>query len=393
MMNVDSFYRRTWVEISLDALAHNVKAFRHLLPEKIELMAVVKADGYGHGATEVAREALACGVSYLAVAFLDEAIELRRNGIMAPILVLGFTSEEGFQLALEHEVTLNVYRMDNLLKLAALIAGTHHKAKIHIKLDTGMGRLGLPNQEDVIALIEQALQLQGIEVEGLFTHFATADEADKSYSRAQFERFDRVVKYFAGKKIAFPYLHTGNSAAAINLPGLTYNMVRLGISMYGFYPSEEVGREKINLQPVMSFKTTIVMLKEVPKGTGISYGVIYHTQAEEEHIATLPVGYADGYSRMLTGRIQVLIGGQRVPVVGKICMDQCMVNVTGLAEVELDDEVVLFGRQGNEVILADELAQVLGTIHYEIVCMISRRVPRVYLRHGEVIKVVNYLQV
>ncbi|MDB5052846.1 MAG: alanine racemase [Bacilli bacterium] len=388
---MDSFYRPTWVEISLDALRHNLLSFRRLIPANIEIMAVVKADAYGHGAVEVAKEVMACGATYLAVAFLDEALELRRAGISSPILVLGYTSQRDIPLALEYDVTLNVYNED-VLEALAEIGSVQHPLKIHIKLDTGMGRLGSHDEHEAIAFIERALQLPNVIVEGLLTHYACADEADKTYTLEQYRRFERVVDYFAKKNVNFKYVHAGNSATAIDTPELTYNMVRLGISMYGLYPSEEVHKERIELQPVMSLKTGIVMLKNVPRGTGISYGSIYHTQQENETIATLPIGYADGFSRMLTGKANALVQGRSVPIVGTICMDQCMINVTGLNQLALEEEVVLFGRQGEAVISADELASQLGTINYEITCMISHRVPRVYMREGQVYNIVNLLQ-
>jgi alanine racemase len=388
---VDSFYRPTWVEISLDALQHNFHSFRRLIPADMEIMAVVKADAYGHGAVAVAQEVMENGAAYLAVAFLDEALELRRAGISAPILVLGYTSEQGLPLAIEYNITLNVYQR-NILKALAALSSAARPVNIHIKLDTGMGRLGLHNEAEAISFIEEALALPHVNVEGIFTHYACADEADKTYTIMQHERFDAVVRYFAEKKVGFRYIHAGNSATAIDSPELTYNMVRLGISMYGLYPSEEVHKERIDLQPVMSLKTGVVMLKELPKGSGISYGSIYHTELESERIATLPVGYADGFSRMLTGKAQALIHGQKVPIVGTICMDQCMINVSSVDEVQLEDEVVLLGRQGESVITADELSVQLGTINYEITCMISHRVPRVYMREGKLFHTVNLLQ-
>jgi alanine racemase len=357
----------------------------------MEIMAVVKADAYGHGAITVAKEVIEHGATYLAVAFLDEALELRRAGITAPILVLGYTSEQGLDLAIEYDITLNVYQLNILHALAAL-SSAERPVNIHIKLDTGMGRLGLHNEGEAIAFIDEALALPHIHVEGLFTHYACADETDKAYTQNQHQRFDRVVQYFADKNVGFKYIHAGNSATAIDTPELTYNMVRLGISMYGLFPSEEVMKQRIFLEPVMSLKTGVVMIKKMNKGSGISYGSIYRTQLESEQIATLPIGYADGFSRMLTGKAQVLIHGQKVPVVGTICMDQCMINVTDVDQVQLEDEVVLFGRQGEAVITADELAAQLGTINYEITCMISHRVPRVYKSKGKLIQTVNLLQ-
>jgi alanine racemase len=388
---VDSFFRPTRVEISLDALRHNLNAFRQVLPDSMRMMAVVKANAYGHGAVEIAEEAVAGGAHCLGVAFLDEAIELRKAGIAAPILVLGYTPPEGIGVAVQHDIAITAYS-DNMLEALQTLhsSGSGPRLKVHVKIDTGMGRLGLHEEQAAIAYIEKALKLPGVLVEGLYTHYACADETDKTYTYDQHRRFDRIVRYFMDKGVCFDHLHAGNSATAIDLPELSYNMIRLGISMYGLYPSAEVNRTKVELQPVMSFITGIVMLKRVPPNSGISYGKIYVTEGEED-IATLPVGYADGYTRMLTSKAEVLVRGRKVPVVGKICMDQCMINVTGLADVAVGDEVILFGKQGDRHIFADDLASALGTINYEITCMISNRVPRVYMRNAKVKKIVNHL--
>lgn len=391
---MDAFYRPTWVEISLDALRSNIEGFQKVLPAGMKQMAVVKADAYGHGAVEVSKEVLAAGVDYLGVAFFDEALELRNAGITAPILVLGYTPPEGVDRARELDVTIAVYSRDVLEELCSQgkkeEQGRQKKLKIHIKLDTGMGRLGLHTEEDAIPFIEQALTLSNVEVEGLFTHYASADEVDKSYTMEQYRRFERIVSYFTDKGTQFSYIHAGNSAAAIDLPGLTYSMVRLGISMYGLYPSEDVDQSKIELKPVLSLKTGIVHLKTLPPGAGVSYGTIYHTNGEEQ-IGTLPIGYADGYSRMLSGKAEVLVRGKRVPIVGRICMDQCMINVSDVPDVGALDEVVLIGEQGGERITVEDVARQLGTINYEIICMISHRVARVYVRSGERVDAINPL--
>ncbi|WP_040950516.1 alanine racemase [Gorillibacterium massiliense] len=388
---MDSFYRQTRIEVSLDALKHNLQEFRRVLPDSVGMMAIVKADAYRHGSVEISKEALACGASYLGTAFLDEALELRRAGIDGPILVLGYTPVEGIAKAREYGITLNVYSEEILEALAEYREG-EPLVKIHIKIDSGMGRLGLYEEEQAISFIDRALSLPGVEVEGLFTHYACADEADKTSVREQYRRFSRIVEHYRTKGVHFPYLHAGNSAAAIDTPELSYNMVRLGISMYGLYPSDEVDQEIVQLQPVMSLKTGISMLKTLPAGSGISYGHKYFTSRDEEKIATLPIGYADGYSRLLTGKAYALVRGQKVPVIGTICMDQCMIDVTDVPEIGLEDEVVMFGSQGEETISADDIARELGTINYEILCMISHRVPRVYIRGGEVVKTINLLQ-
>lgn len=387
---MDVFYRPTRVEVSLDALRHNLGAFRRALPPQMKIMAVVKANAYGHGAVEVSREAVACGAAALGVAFLDEAIELRQAGISADILVLGYTPPEGIRLARRHGITLTVFDREMLDALGREAPGPGEPVRIQIKVDTGMGRIGLHDEAEAIRFIEDALRLPQVRVEGLFTHYAAADESDKAYTYGQHERFRRVVEHFRARGIDFPYLHAGNSATAIDLPELSYNLVRMGISMYGLYPSEEVNRTRISLRPMLSWKTGVVMVKTLPPGSGISYGVTYRTQGAER-IATLPVGYADGFIRRLAGEANVLVRGRRAPITGRICMDQCMVRVDHIPDAALHDEVVLIGEQGGERVTADELAQALGTINYEIPCMISHRVPRLYVRGGQVVKTVNPL--
>jgi alanine racemase len=391
---VDSFYRPTYVEVSLDALHHNIMAFRQALPGEMAIMAVVKADAYGHGAVEVAKQAISSGADYLAVAFLDEALELRQAGIDAPILALGYTPPEGLELARRHRITITAYSQDVLEAMERLSLGPASQSQpdlqVHVKLDTGMGRIGLHREEEAIRFIERILALPGVRLEGLFTHYANADERDKSYTLEQHRKFTRVVRHFAERGIAFRYVHAGNSAAAIDTPELACNMVRLGIGMYGLYPSDEVNRRKIELQPVLSLKTGIVHLKTLPPNSGVSYGTIYHTQADEV-IATLPIGYADGFSRLLTHKAEALVRGRRVPIVGRICMDQCMANVSAVPDARQGDEVVLIGRQGGETITAEDVARQLGTINYEVICMISHRVPRVYVREGKPVQKINPL--
>lgn len=352
-------------------------------------MAVVKADAYGHGAVEVAKQATASGADYLAVAFLDEALELRQAGIEAPILALGYTPPEGLEQARRHRVTISVFS-EEVLQAMGRLSPQGEPLQVHVKIDTGMGRIGLHNEAEAIAFIDKALTLPNVQVEGIFTHYANADEPDKTYTLEQHRKFMRVVRHFEQKGTPFRYIHAGNSATAIDTPELTCNMVRLGISMYGLYPSEEVARERIELKPVLSLKTGIVHLKTLPPNSGVSYGTIYHTQGDEA-IATLPIGYADGFSRLLTNQAHALIRGKRVPIVGRICMDQCMTNVTDVPDAEKGDEVVLIGEQGGERISAEEVAAQLGTINYEVTCMISHRVPRVYVRQGEPVQKINPL--
>ncbi|KIL35756.1 alanine racemase [Cohnella kolymensis] len=393
---MDCYYRPTVAEISLDALGRNIGAFRERLAAGTKLLASVKANAYGHGAAEVARHAVACGADYLGVAFLDEALELRKAGIQAPILVLGYTPPEGFPVAREHNITLTLYR-DEMLDAARSLPETGKKLKAHIKIDSGMGRLGLLPGQQAEGFLERAFAIGQLEVEGLFTHFAKADELDKQYTMMQAERFSTVVDYVRRSGMPVSIVHSGNSAAGIDLPGHVGEMLRLGISMYGLYPSSEVGTQAIQLEPVLSLKTKIVHVKNVKAGEGISYGCRYFTTGLET-IGTLPIGYADGFSRMLTGKAEALLRGVRVPVVGTICMDQCMIRagdarLEGEPPIEPGEEVVLIGRQGNEFISAEELAAKLGTINYELICMIASRVPRIYQSNGNVAAVTNALLV
>jgi alanine racemase len=387
---LNTFHRPTWAEISLDALAHNINEFRSkALPSGKLIMAVVKANAYGHGAVQIAEEAVRSGVDYLGVAFLDEAIQLRQAGIEAPILVLGYTDVLSIELARQYDVTLTVFSEEMLEALAS--SRETAPLNIHIKLDTGMGRIGVRGKQEAIAFIEKAMAIPSVHVQGLFTHYACADEKDKSFTIEQYRKFEAVVNYFAGVGVGFTHLHAGNSAAGIDTPDMVSTMLRLGISLYGMYPSDEVNKERVDLRPVMSYKTKIIMLKTLPKNATVSYGATYRTSAEEK-VATLPVGYGDGYTRLLTGQAYVLVRGHKVPVVGKICMDQCIINVSDIPDVAVGDEVVLFGVQGTESISTDELARTLGTINYEMTCMVSCRVPRVYIRDdGQVVNVVNLL--
>lgn len=386
-------YRPTEAEISLDALKANYTAFRRYLPEGIKLMGCVKGNAYGHGAVEVARELERLGADYVSVAFLDEALQLRQAGLKVPILVLGHTSPEYLALAMENEVDVTLFTREGLEAARRLPSDSGRRLNVHVKVDSGMGRIGLL-PEAAPDYIAELAEIPGVRLTGLFTHFAKADEQDKSYTLEQYRRFTGVVEAIRDRGIDIPIIHTGNSATAIDTPGLTYDMVRVGVSLYGLYPSDEVNRKRVALDPVMTLKTNIVYVKTLPTEWGVSYGTRYFAEAGER-IATLPIGYADGYSRMLSGKAQVLIRGRRVPVAGTICMDQCMVSLKSFAEeseqIQAGEEVVLIGRQSGECITADELALQLGTIHYEVVCMLAHRVPRVYIQGGEAVKRVNPL--
>ncbi|NGM82697.1 alanine racemase [Paenibacillus sp. 7124] len=386
-------YRPTVAEIDLDALRANYESFRRHLSAGMKFMVCVKGNAYGHGAVEVTRELERLGADYVSVAFLDEAIELRQAGIGLPILVLGYTPPEAIEAAWENDVTVTLFTPEVLEAASKLPVNDSRKLKAHIKIDSGMGRLGLL-PADAPPFIEEAQRVRQLELEGMFTHFAKADEADKSYTLEQYRRFMSVTEALRERQIHIPIIHTGNSATAIDTPHLSPNMVRVGVSIYGFYPSTEVNRQQVKLQPVMTLKTKAVYVKSLPESWGISYGTRYRA-GSGEYIATLPIGYADGYSRMLSGKAEVLIRGRRVPVVGTICMDQCMVSLKSFAEeaeqIKAGEEVVLIGRQAGGSITADEVALHLGTIHYEVTCMLAHRVPRVYIREGSAPRLVNAL--
>lgn len=383
--------RPTWAEINLDNLKHNIMELRKTISPATKLCAVVKADAYGHGAVEVAKEAIASGASYLGVAFLDEAIELRENGITSPILILGFTPENQFDKIIEYNITQTIYNARSAVTLSEYAIRRNKTAKVHIKIDTGMNRIGFCPEYCTTAEFKKLFSLEGLEIEGIFTHFARADERDRSFTNQQFELFIKTVKAIEEEGFKIPIKHVANSAGVLQYSETHLDMVRPGIILYGLYPSDEVPKNLIHLKPVMSFKTRVSNVKVLPKGKPISYGGTYITQ-RQSIIATLPVGYADGYSRLLSSKAQVLIKGQRAPVVGRVCMDQCMVDVTDIDEsVSIGDEAVLLGDDGSDRISAEEIAILMGTINYEVICGISKRVPRVYIKGGKIIKVDNLL--
>lgn len=303
-------------------------------------------------------------------------------------------SARGIETAYKYDVTLTLFSTEVLQAIKMLPVMPEKPLKVHIKIDSGMGRLGLLPGKSALAFIEEAFSLQQVVVEGMFTHFARADEFNKDYTLEQYRRFQSVADALRDKGFHIPIIHTGNSATAIDTPELSYNMVRIGISLYGLYPSDEVNQETVKLRPVMTLKTKLVYVKNLPPLSGISYGSKYVT-SQEERIGTLPIGYADGFSRMLSGKVEVLIRGRRVPVVGNICMDQCMVSLKTFAEeaeqIKAGEEVVLIGRQSDDSITADELAAKLGTIPYEVVCMIAHRVPRRYIRSDIPVITINPL--
>lgn len=381
--------RPVWAEVDLNNLEHNMQQIKKVSKGK-DIMAVVKADAYGHGAIETAPVLIENGATKLAVAIITEAMELRRIGIDVPIMILGYTPLDFVRDIVNYSIEQTVYSYDYASVLSREAQRLKKKAKIHIAVDTGMGRIGfLPNEESVQEVYKIS-KLPGIEIEGVFSHFSSADEEDKSYTIKQVQEFNCFLDELMNMGIGFNTKHISNSAAIIDIPELNYDAIRPGIITYGYYPSQEVKKEVMDLRKVMTLKTRVIHVKELPKGEYISYGRAFQTE-RKSIIATLPVGYADGYTRLLTGKAKVIINGQFAPVIGKICMDQCMIDITDIGQVDVGDEVILLGEQNNVKFDADDIAELLGTINYEVICMISKRVPRVYIRNGEVIKIKNYV--
>lgn len=368
------FERSVWAEIDSTAIAHNVRNIRQLVSKRTQVCAVVKADAYGHGAEEVARVALASGADRLAVAIVNEAIALRQAGFIVPILVLGYTPAWQAAEVIEHDITQTIFSLEAATALSQAAVAAGKTAKVHIKLDTGMGRIGiLPEEAGQFAAA--VAKLPGLEIEGVFSHFAVSDDAtERRFTQEQFTLFLQGVARIEAQGIHVPIRHIANSAAVLDMPETHLDMVRPGIILYGLWPSDDVSRP-IDLKPAMRLKAQVGFVKEVPAAASISYGRTF-TTARPSRIATLPLGYADGWSRVLSNAATVIIRGQKAPLVGRVCMDQCMVDVTDIPGVLPGDTALLFG--GRELPV-EAVAASIGTINYEVVCMIGKRVPRFYL--------------
>mgnify|MGYP003732359527 FL=1 len=371
--------RPTWAEIDLTAIKHNILMIRNKVSPAI-IMAIVKADAYGHGMLEVSRACLQEGVEWLGVASLDEAIHLREAGIKSPVLVLGFIPEEFAEATVEYDISASVFSLSFARALSQAASKLSRSARVHIKIDSGMGRLGFAPIPSSLALVQEIAALPGIEVEGIFTHFADADAEDKSFTYEQLRIFSNFVSDLEKGGLSIPLKHCSNSAAILDIPEARLNMVRAGIVLYGLYPSEDMKRLGLDIIPAMTLKSRISFLKVLEPGHYISYGRTFCCQ-QATRVATVPIGYADGYHRLLSNRSTAVIRGEKVPSIGMICMDQCMFDVSGLKRVEEGDEVILFGKPSDGV-TADDLARILGTINYEIVCAVSARVPRLHVKAG-----------
>ena len=391
-------YYRVYAEINLDAIVKNVDNLMALTKENTGALAVVKADGYGHGDVAVAK-AVAQKVTGYAVATLDEAVNLRENGVKKPILVLGYVDPYEFDILVSHEITATVFDVETAQLLADAARVQKKQAHCHIKVDTGMRRIGLEPDENGIAIVKQITALKELSADGIFTHFAASDETDKTSAEHQFKLFTDFTGRLEKEGIHFTYRHCANSAAVIDMPQVDLDMVRLGIAMYGMYPSDEVKKEKVELFPALDLKSHITMVKEIPAGEKVSYGGTFttipagtqisygrtYTAEKEMTVAVIPIGYADGYFRDFSSKGKMLINGVLCNVVGRVCMDQMMVDVTDIENVTRADIVTLIGKDGDAEITVEEIAALAGTFNYEFVCDLGKRIPRSYYLNGEYI--------
>lgn len=384
-------YYRVYAAIDLDAVCHNISEIKKLVGPDTKIMPVIKADGYGHGAVPVAKALNKIGVDGFAVAIIEEGIALRKQGITKPILILGYTSEYQYASLIQHEIEQTVFSYEMAEAISKFAVTMKKEARIHIKVDTGMNRIGFKPTEESVGQVQRIQKLPNIKIQGIFTHFACADEEDKTSARHQKELFDQFVLKIEEKGIEIPVKHVSNSAAIMDLRECRMDMVRSGIITYGLYPSEEVDKSAIDLKPALSLISHVIHVKEVGPGEGVSYGSTFVTD-RKTRIATIPVGYADGYPRALSSRGRVIIRGQYAPIIGRICMDQFMVDVTDIEGVCVMDRVTLIGTEGDKNISVEEAADLAGSFNYEFVCGIGKRVPRVYFQDGKAKEAVDYLE-
>ena len=368
-------YIRAYAKVNLEAINKNFDALKAHIGDSVKTMAVVKADAYGHGSTEVAKK-LANKADYFAVATLSEGIELRDEGINNPILILGYTSPLEYAQLLSYEIIPTIYNTDEAVLLNGVAQILGKKVTVHIAVDTGMSRIGFKDDSTGIEAVKEISRLENIEIEGIFSHYATADMEDKSFAKIQTARFDSFIAELEKDGIDIPLKHMCNSAGAIDLPE-HYGMVRLGIALYGLYPSDEVDKSQVKLTPAMEVFSHVIHVKEIEAGTGVGYGQIY-TATEKRKIATVSIGYADGFNRCLTDGGYILINGRRAPLVGKVCMDQIMVDITDIDNVSVGDKAVILGRSGDEEITADDFGRMANSFAYEVICTFMPRIKRVY---------------
>lgn len=391
MMDWKTEYARGYATVDLDKIHRNMDHMKANLDENTKMMGVIKADGYGHGAVPIAKELESLDYMFgFAVATAEEAHILRMAGIKKPILILGYTFPFSYPMLAEEEIRPAVFQEEMLRKLSETAIRLKKKIKIHIKVDTGMSRIGILPDEKGLRFVEKAFHTEGIEVEGIFTHFATADHADKCYAYEQMELFQAFCeKAEKTLSVKFAVKHCSNSAGIVEMRRANMDVVRAGITLYGLWPSEQVSKQIVKLEPALSLKSTIIYIKTIQAGTAVGYGRTYIADKETK-IATIPLGYGDGYPRGLSNKGYVLIHGKWAPIVGRICMDQFMVDVTEIKDAKLMDEVTLIGNDGDERITVEELGNLSGRFNYELACDLGQRIPRVYIKNGKVIKTRNH---
>lgn len=386
-------YQRVWAEVDLDAIWENMVHMKENIAENTKILAVIKTDGYGHGGVPIAKmlEQLDFMFGYAAATY-EEAHVLREAGVKKPILILGYTFPYCYEELIREEIRPAVYRRDTVEELAAAAAKVGKKAKVHIKVDTGMGRIGITPDEEGLEFVRFLIEHPELEVEGIFTHFAKSDETDKTSANHQLELFQDFIKKIQTELgITIPVKHCSNSAAILEMPQANMDMVRAGITTYGLYPSEEVSKDIVPLRAAMSLYSHIVYCKTIHSGQSVSYGGLFTAQ-KDTRVATIPVGYGDGYPRSLSGKGYVLIHGKKAPILGRVCMDQFMVDISEIPEAMDGDKVTLLGMDGTERITAEELGELSGRFNYEFVCDLGKRIPRVYIQHGEITEVRDYFE-
>ena len=383
-------YSRVYARIDLDAVASNMECMRQNLDVNTKIMAVIKADGYGHGAIQVAQ--MLENIDYVwgyAVATLDEAVVLKCEGLKKPVLVLGCVFPDQYMEMLKYDIRMNVYTEEMAEAISQMAAREDMTAYMHIKLDTGMTRLGFDTDMQSVESIHRISQMKNVRLEGIFTHFAKADEVDKTFTQKQIKDFLWMTHQLKEKGVIFEYEHCANSAAIIDVPNAHFDLVRAGISTFGLYPSEDVNKENVRLKPAMALKSHVAFVKKIEAGVPVSYGGTFVSD-KPMTIATIPVGYADGYPRNLSNVGYVLIRGKKAPIIGRVCMDQFMVDVTDIEGVNFGDNVTLIGRDGNETITVEDLSELSGRFNYEFICDLGKRIPRVYVRDGKIAEQVDY---
>ncbi len=383
-------YSRVYARIDLDAIASNLERMKQNLNTDTQIMAVIKADGYGHGAVQIAQ--MLENIDYIwgyAVATLDEAIVLKSEGMTKPVLVLGCVFPDQYMEMLKHDIRMNVYTEEMADAISQMAAREGMTAYMHIKLDTGMTRLGFETNVESVEAIHRISQLKNVCMEGIFTHFAKADEVDKTFTKKQIKDFMWMTQKLKNAGVEFLYEHCANSAAIIDVPEANFDLVRAGISTFGLYPSEDVMKQNVKLKPAMALKSHVAFVKEIEEGTPISYGGTFVAN-RPMRVATIPVGYADGYPRNLSNVGFVLIRGKKAPIVGRVCMDQFMVDVTHIEGVSFGDKVTMIGTDGNETITVEDLSELSGRFNYEFICDLGKRIPRVFVKDGIIAEQVDY---